>query len=123
YAIFEGRLRHLPGGVDEYLALRRTAGASPSLPAPLAPADETAAERARPGLSGGDRRSLQKEVTSIERRIDKRTAAVHTLHQRMASHDHTDHAGMRRLDEQLRAVEAETAELEERWLELSEQLG
>jgi ATPase subunit of ABC transporter with duplicated ATPase domains len=123
YAILDGRLRHLPGGVDEYLALRRTADPGRSLLAPFMPPDGTGAKRSRSGLSGADRRSIQKEVTSIERRIDKRTAQVHALHRRMAEHDHTDHVGMRRLDEHLRAVEAEKAELEERWLELSERLG
>ncbi len=123
YAIIDGRLRHLPGGVDEYLELRRRAGATAPRPHPAASSTGRGPDRSHEGLSGAERRGVQKEVASIERRIDKRTAQVQALHQRMADHDHTDHVGLRRLDEQLRAIEAETVELEERWLELSERLG
>jgi hypothetical protein len=41
----------------------------------------------------------------------------------MAAHDHSDYEGLARLNDQLRTAEAETAELEERWLELSELAG
>ena len=34
YAILDGRLRHLPGGIDEYLALATQSSAKPSAPAP-----------------------------------------------------------------------------------------
>jgi len=122
YAILDGRLRHLPGGVDEYLELRRRTAPAGSLPGPAAAATERDRGRSYTGLSGAERRQIQKEVSSIERRMAKRTTQVHDLHQRMATHDHTDHVGMRRLDEQLRAIESETVELEERWLELSERL-
>ena len=38
----------------------------------------------------------------------------------MADHDQGDYEGLQRLADNLRAVEDETAELEERWLELSD---
>ena len=116
YAILDGKLRHLPGGVDDYLALRRaTEAPRPSMPM-------TTSNPAASNVTAGERRLVQKEVASIERRIAKRTAEVQKLHEVMAKHDHADHVGMRQLDEQLRAVNAEITDLEERWLDLSEQL-
>ncbi|MFT4134889.1 ABC-F family ATP-binding cassette domain-containing protein [Microbacterium sp.] len=118
YAILDGRLRHLPGGVDEYLRLRREQPASRAS-GPITPTtgDEGAGAA---GLSGAERRTAQKEVASIERRLDKLHAEVKTLHRRMADHDQGDYGGLQRLADDLRAVEDETTELEERWLELSD---
>lgn len=114
YAILAGRLRHLPGGVDEYLRLRRESHNDPGTPT-----TDVAGENGS-GLSGSERRTVQKEVASIERRLDKFHAEVRTLHQRMADHEQSDYEGLQRLADQLRAVEAQTAELEERWLELAD---
>lgn len=54
YGILGGRLRHLPGGVDEYLRLRASHAAQTG-PAPTKPV-------AQEGLSGADLRAAQKEV-------------------------------------------------------------
>ncbi len=120
YAILDGRLRHLPGGVDEYLKLRREQ-ASPRPTAPATPAAGSGADAS--GLSGAERRAVQKEVAAVERRLGKLHAEVQSLHQRMADHDQADYGGLQRLADQVRAAEAETAELEDRWLDLSDQLG
>ena len=121
YAILDGRLRHLPGGVDEYLRLRRDQ-ASPRAGREVAPQPANGGGTTS-GMSGPERRATQKEVTSIERRLDKLGTEVKTLHRRMAEHEHSDYEGLQRLADQLRAVEGETAELEERWLELSDLIG
>ena len=44
-------------------------------------------------------------------------------HHEMALHDQSDFAGLAALLKDLKALEEETGELEERWLELSEKLG
>ncbi len=118
YAILDGRLRHLPGGVDEYLRLRREQPTSRTS-SPITPTTADARAGAS-GLSGSERRTAQKEVASIERRLDKLHAEVTTLHQHMAEHDQGDYEGLQKLADKLHAVEDETAELEERWLELSD---
>ena len=118
YAILDGGLRHLPGGVDEYLRLRseRPAPRAGRQAAQAAAGGKTDA----PGLSNSERRAAQKEIASIERRLDRLNAEVKTLHGRMADHDQGDYEGIQKLADDLRAVEDETAGLEERWLELSE---
>jgi ABC transport system ATP-binding/permease protein len=118
YAILDRGLRHLPGGVDEYLRLRRTqaieAGTS---------ATGSSIGSAPSGLSGADRRRAEKEVVSIERRLGRLTTEVEVLHQRLSDHDHSDYEGLQRLADQVRKTEGEASELEERWLHLSEQLA
>ncbi|MEE6167839.1 MULTISPECIES: ABC-F family ATP-binding cassette domain-containing protein [unclassified Mycolicibacterium] len=116
YAILDGRLRHLPGGVDEYLRL----AAQPSAPA--------AASRTAPtptpaqGKSGAELRNIEKEVASIDRSLAKLAGRISDKHDELAAHDHSDHVGLGRLTAQLRELEDQVAELEARWLELSEQL-
>lgn len=114
YAVIGGRLRHLPGGIDEYLRISaesaRTAG--PVGPDPL-PAR---------GLSGAQLRSLQKEVAATERALGKLSERVDAKHMELAEFDHSDHVGLGRLSDQLRELETQLRSTEERWLELSELL-
>jgi ATPase subunit of ABC transporter with duplicated ATPase domains len=118
YAVLDGRLRHLPGGVDEYLRLRRedVGSARPAAPSPAAAAPSL------PGLSGAERRAAEKELASIERKLQNLQAGIERIHADMAVHDPGDYDGLAALGAELRAREAEVAELEERWLELGEQL-
>lgn len=124
YAILDGRLRHLPGGVEEYLRLRAqptTAEPADSSPSPAASAGSGGAEPAP--LSGAELRAARKELAAAERRMARLHGDTDTLHEQMAAHDPSDYAGLAELTDRLRAVETETADVEERWLELSEQVG
>lgn len=116
YAILDGRLRHVPGGVDEYLRLRseqpRSDAIRPDTGAPAEEADSSAA------LSGSERRATQKEVAAIERRLAKLTSGIDAAHQCLAEHDQSDYEGLQRHTDELRTLEAEVAELEERWLDV-----
>ncbi|MBI3690027.1 MAG: ABC-F family ATP-binding cassette domain-containing protein [Mycolicibacterium aromaticivorans] len=118
YAILGGRLRHLPGGVDEYLRLAKAqpAAATPGSPtrSGSAPSSET--------LSGAELRSVQKEITSIERSLAKLDGRITAMHAELAAHDQSDHVEIGRLTTELRALEDEVAAAEARWMELSEQL-
>ncbi len=116
YAILGGHLRHLPGGVDEYLRLRQRQDAASSAPA-------SAQATAPKGLDGAALRTAQKEVASLERRIQKMTEQVDAAKHALADHDQSDYAG---LGEKMKAIgeqEAEIEELELRWFELTEQIG
>ncbi len=110
----DGRLRMLPGGVDEYIALRAaaTATAGPASPAKAAPAAKTAA-------SAADARAAKKELTRIERRLEKITAAEASLHDQLATHA-SDYSKVAELDGALRELAAERATLEEQWLHAAE---
>ncbi|WP_100813672.1 ABC-F family ATP-binding cassette domain-containing protein [Microbacterium lacus] len=116
YAILDTRLRHLPGGVEEYLRRRREqqkAGGSQTSAAVGAKAA---------GLSGGDLRTAQKELASIERRIAKVDAEITAKRTALADHDQADFVGLGAKMAAIGQLESENVSLEERWLELSEQL-
>ncbi|WP_084102271.1 ABC-F family ATP-binding cassette domain-containing protein [Demequina sp. NBRC 110051] len=149
YAVLDGGLRHLPGGVDEYVELTRTRRAAadgvgtfgssaPSAdnvnrhgsrhaePA-TASASPTGVSGANPvqtvRLSGAERRTLEKELQSVERRMAKVGELIEGVHHEMVMHDQADFAGLAALTKQIGDLEEENAGLEERWLELSEELG
>ncbi|MTE22823.1 ABC-F family ATP-binding cassette domain-containing protein [Microbacterium sp. ZXX196] len=114
YAVMGGRLRHLPGGVDQYLELRRAEAAGPSA---------RAAEPARePGLTGAERRAAEKELSAIDRKLANLRSDAARIHDRMAAHDQEDFVGLGALNDDLRAIGTEVDALEERWLELGEAL-
>ncbi|HMR49821.1 MAG TPA: ABC-F family ATP-binding cassette domain-containing protein [Arachnia sp.] len=119
YAIVDGKLRHLPGGVDEYLRLStgRAAGKATS---PLAAEEKPTTKTSSVG--GAEERALRKELSAIERRLDKQATLIEKIHEKIAAHDQTDYVGLQTLMDELRGVETENETLEENWLELSEKL-
>ena len=109
YALLgDGALRHLPGGVDEYLERRRT----PDTPAKVGP------DRAAAPKPAVDARAAKKELARLERtlsRLDEKEAA---LLAEMAAQA-TDYVAVQALDERLRAVREEKEAAEDSWLALS----
>ncbi|WP_350258806.1 ABC-F family ATP-binding cassette domain-containing protein [Scrofimicrobium sp. R131] len=126
YAILDGTLRHLPGGVDEYLALSAAGGGSglPESSVGSGPAVSGLAESglAMSGLSGAERRALEKELAAIERKLARISGEIAKVHEQMAAHDQSDYSGLSDLTAKLRAKEDEVDDLESRWLELSNSL-
>jgi ATP-binding cassette subfamily F protein uup len=113
YAILDGRLRHLPGGVDEYLRLAtETTAQRASAPAPSAAAPQA--------ISGAELRAAQKEIAAIDRRLARLADQIAAKHEELAEHDQSDHVGITRLTRELRELEEDVAGLENRWLELSD---
>jgi ABC transport system ATP-binding/permease protein len=103
----DGRLRDLPGGVDEYLALLGSAAAAVS----------------EPGRSARvDSRAGQKEMARLERLVERLTRREADLHDEMARHA-TDYEKVTALDAELRAVQAQRSAAEEAWLAVAERAG
>ncbi len=119
-AVMDRGLRDLPGGVDQYLELRKEQETPVSAVVGNVTGPVSQTDVAEPGLSGAVLRTAQKELASVERRMDKLASKVKNVHQKMAEHDQSDYDGLTKLTEKLRQLEKETAELEGRWLELSE---
>src|SRR5699024_3293858 len=126
YAVLDGTVRHVPGGVEQYLQLRRqqdqrdrresSAGAGSRHEASTGASSDGA-------LTGADAHATRKELSSIERRMDRVSSRVDGVHERLAAHDQSDYQGLQEITGQLRDLETELEGLEERWLELSELLG
>ncbi len=124
YGILDKRMRHLPGGVDQYLELRKKQGTrGQTVTESHRASASTSSATVTPGLAGAELRNAQKEYGSIGRRIEKATANIAAVHERFASHDQGDYAGLADLQKELTALESARDELELRWLELSELLG
>ncbi|OBB67063.1 ABC-F family ATP-binding cassette domain-containing protein [Mycobacterium sp. 852014-50255_SCH5639931] len=115
YAILDGRLRHLPGGIDEYLRLARREVAAAAPPAAVAPVEPA-------GMSGAERRAAEKELAGVDRQLARLADRIADKHHELAEHDQSDHVGIARLTQELRALEDEVAATESRWLNLSEAL-
>jgi ABC transport system ATP-binding/permease protein len=127
FAVMNGHLRHLPGGIDEYLRLEAAYTARPAssprggAAAPTATVASSGGA-ARPELSGAERRTLDKELQSLERKIAKITAEVDEVHAVMAAHDSSDYAGLTALSDRLRGIENDLETTESQWLEVVTQL-
>ncbi|MCW2800091.1 MAG: transporter ATP-binding protein [Aeromicrobium sp.] len=115
YAILDGHLRHLPGGVDQYLRLRKEQD-SPAASNPSTAGHEAAA----PTLSSAELRNIKKEIASIDRKMEKLSARIDAIHTEMAQHDPTDGVGLSALSIEVSRLEAQVADHETRWIELSE---
>jgi len=118
----DGGLRDLPGGVDEYLALRRAARADVSGPRAGIPTREphTSAGDAGPPLAdAATLRAARKELARLDRQLQTLGDREARLHDRMTA-SASDHEAVLALDADLRALHAERTALEERWLELAE---
>jgi len=126
YAVLDGGLRHLPGGVDEYLRLAAGPSAARAATTRLpegAAGELKGAPGPAPALTGAERRQAEKDLASTERRLERLAALIAAKHEDLAAHEQSDYEALLRLGDELRALEAELAEREERWLELSEALG
>jgi ATP-binding cassette subfamily F protein uup len=117
----DGGVRHLPGGIDEYLRLRRAAedadaagrtgeGAPTGTPTPKPKAT---------ALTGGALRDARKEVARLERAIEKLDAAEAAIYEEMAAAA-TDPGLLREIGERQAALAAEREQLEATWMEASE---
>jgi ABC transport system ATP-binding/permease protein len=118
YAVFDGAFRHLPGGVDQYLELRRARG----LPGPAAAGARDARTAESRELSGADRRALEKELASTERRLEKTTDAIRVAREALEAADPSDYVALGAQQAAIAAFEADAAALEEQWLDLGAKL-
>jgi ABC transport system ATP-binding/permease protein len=120
YAMYgDAKLTHLPGGVEEYLA--RLRATDPVAPTALVTSE--APGRGEPdGLSAGAARAGRKELERLERQLRKLDQRQVALHDQLAEHA-TDYEKVSLLDNELRALGAERARVEEEWLQLAERIG
>lgn len=110
YAIAGARLRHLPGGVDEYLRLSEQR----EQPKPTVKTVAT--------TSAGEQHAARKRLASLERRIAKLTDHIEAETNALAELDQTDYVALQQAMEPISAKRAELDELEAEWLELADEL-
>jgi ABC transport system ATP-binding/permease protein len=114
----EGSIRHLPGGIDQYIEQRRDA--AEQLPMP-APAKEGVSAGARIRASRKDARRSARELERLEGVIERLGQHERRLIEQMTA-SASDHLQLASLQSELERVVAERASLETSWLEASEAL-
>ena len=121
----DGSLRMLPGGVEEYLQRRAAAAAATAQPSPtLTPGSNSnsgtlSSATPAPASAAKDQRAAQKELSRIERRLDRLSGLEKDLHDKMAAAA-TDYEKVAELDAKLRELTEERERLEEEWLTLAD---
>jgi ATP-binding cassette subfamily F protein uup len=123
YAIDGGSLRHLPGGIEQYLAERAGAGApGEALALPSCASKRT---QLKPGAAARaarkDTQRATREARRLEREIDLLSERERTLQAEMAANP-TDHARLAELQEEVERLTATREELEFSWLTTAESL-
>ena len=133
FAIIDGKVRHLPGGVDEYLSLMakrdRFADAPESFRATFAPIETVQspaakpAESSTPKLSGGEQRTLRKLMATNERKAETLRGKIEDVRAKMAAVDQSDYVALTKHQDEIAAFEEQIEQLELEWLEAAEKLG
>ena len=128
YAILDGRFRHLPRGVEQYLELRSMSVAAVVGPSAGSGTGNALVPESVEGpparkLSGAELRNAEKEFAAAGRKIEKLQGQIAEVHLRLAEHDQSDYKGLASVSGELDALQSQLDEVEFRWLELSELLG
>ena len=123
YALFgDGKLTHLPGGIDEYLRRRAEQEAAAergviNLGEGESPAPE------KKGLSQAEERTITKKMNALERKITKLDQQIDQVNQEMAqAAEEVDTERLTALDATLKGHRQQREELEMEWLEWGEKL-
>jgi ATPase subunit of ABC transporter with duplicated ATPase domains len=143
FALVDGKVRHVPGGVDEYLRLldersQASAGAKPVKPKPTgsaaqSPRGSEAANSASessgspggqpgPALPRAEEYRLKKELASTERKLETLGAKADAIRAEMKDTDPSDYQALLDVQERLRTIEQQISDLEDTWVELSDRL-
>ena len=134
YALINGKIRHLPRGVDEYLELvgrttdeRGGVVASSSGKASASKQTSTSVDEQAMGaaskLSGGEIRAFRKSMASAERKMDTLRGKIDGIHQAMTEVDPSDYVKLGDMQKEIKEIEAQIEALEEEWMEAAEALG
>ena len=134
WALLDGHLTHMPGGVDQYLRLCNATAEGEPVGAPSAKtgtfdtgAAAAAAEKPKAsgqpnGLSNAERQKLRREVSSLERKMETQRARVEEAEAAMAQVDPTNYTALGEQQAKIDEAHAAMDELEMAWLEASEKL-
>jgi ABC superfamily ATP binding cassette transporter, ABC protein len=124
----DGHLRDLPGGVEQYLELRRqqlaaSSGAAGATSA-TAEAKNAPSQGQQGALSGAQRHAAAKNLARLERQLDKVSAQIAKLHADMeaASADPGRVNDLIELGKQLSQAQERQADIELEWLEAAGEL-
>lgn len=142
FALLNGKIRHLPGGVQDYIDIcqgkianidsgnvfgtagtfgtNKTNGSKNGNNSDNAENNNSAEDPAAAKAARIAKREARKKMTSIERKLAKLATAKEEIQAEMAAHDPSDYAGLNEINTRAMELEEQIGELEMQWLELSE---
>ena len=132
FALLDGKIRHVPGGVDEYLRLLDARGevraeAKTARAAPKGSAANTSTgdsgEGHKPVLPRAEEYRLKKELASTERKLETLAKKADAIRAEMGEADPSDYLALGDVQGRLHAVEQQISDLEDEWMRLSEMLS
>lgn len=142
FALLNGKIRHLPGGVQDYIDIcqgkianidsgnvfgtagtfgtNKANGSKNGNNSDNAENNNSAEDPAAAKAARIAKREVRKKMTSIERKLAKLATAKEEIQAEMAAHDPSDYAGLNEINTRAMELEEQIGELEMQWLELSE---
>jgi ATPase subunit of ABC transporter with duplicated ATPase domains len=108
----DGKLRHLPKGVEQFLQLRKAQ-----------PQEQAVVEvKKASNLSGAEKRNLEKESARLERAMAKANQELEAISLELATADQADYELLLKLADRQRELTRQLGEFETLWLETLEKL-
>lgn len=130
FALIDGKVTHVPRGVEEYLELLGASGgaasgqgskgigsASGKASAAGAHASESGRDSANSALSAAEARDIRKKVQSLERKMHTAQGKVEKAQGALLEVDPYDYQALGEAQAQVQEAQERLAELEEEWLE------
>jgi ATPase subunit of ABC transporter with duplicated ATPase domains len=121
FALVDGKIRHMPGGIDEYLRLLDARVAARAQVAGAGRADAPAVNA--PALTRTEEYRLKKELASTERKLETLSAKADAVRSEMELADPSDYEALLEVQARIRAIEDRIAEMEDQWLRISDRLS
>lgn len=123
FALIDSNIVQILGGVDDYYnRLDEQSKQAARAKALVEPQNENISETSHGFLSGGDLYKARKELTSLERKIETLEAQELALQNNMAHIAPSDYIQLGESEKERIALRGKISELEDRWMELSEQM-
>lgn len=124
YALIDGHLRHLAGGIDEYLKIMRELAERDDAKdaVPMTRSVKSAAEGEQ-ALSNVDMRALKKTLQSTERKMRTLESKIEDANGRLHAADPTDFQALGSIQAEINDFQSQLEDLELVWLETAESLG
>lgn len=121
FALINGKVVHLPGGVQDYLDMVESADCE-ATDAPGQASNKETGNHNQAKAERVARRNLSKQASAIERKLAKLADQRKDLERQMAEHDPGDYQGLNELNSKLKDLTGQSDRLEEEWLTIGEEL-
>ncbi len=125
YALMDGHIRHLPGGVDEFLRRvgERSEASRQSVVEPAGDGAEVVDERELRRRQNAERRAARHAYDVAGRRVKRTREEVASLKERLAAADPTDYVRLQELQTALEEATTQLMALEDEWLAAALAIG